>query len=158
MPILNYTTTVPAEKTVGEIIGILARKGADTVSQNYTAGEITGVSFLFNVGGVKVAFSLPANEEGVEKYMLTEAMSKLPAWKRDVTALPKERRESIRQQARRTAWRILKDWIEAQIALVESKQAEMGQVFMPYAIAGNGQTMYQLFVENNQKQLGAGGA
>jgi hypothetical protein len=60
-------------------------------------------------------------------------------------------------QAERVSWRILKDWVEAQLALIESGQAEMGQVFMPYAMNDQGRTMYELFVENNQKRLSAGG-
>lgn len=155
--ILNYTTSVAAEKTVGEIINLLAKKGATTISQEYADGVITGVSFVFKVGGLPIHFTLPANESGVERYMLDEALSKMPAWNRTEVNLPKERKQRIADQARRTSWRILKDWIEAQIALVESKQAEMGQVFMPYANHSSGRTMYQLFVENNQKQLGSGG-
>lgn len=158
MGILNYTTSVAAEKTVGEIVAILAKKGANTVSQEYTEGVISGVSFVFPVGGIPIHFTLPANEAGVQAYMLREAISKQPSWKRDLSSLPKERQASIKAQARRTAWRILKDWIEAQVALVESQQADMGQVFMPYANHTSGRTMYELFVENNQRQLSSGGA
>lgn len=41
-------------------------------------------------------------------------------------------------------------------AMVETEQAEMGEVFMPYAIV-RGKTMYDLFVtDNKQKKLGNG--
>ena len=51
----------------------------------------------------------------------------------------------------------MKSWCEAQLAIVESNQAEMAEVFLPYAIDAKGETMYRLFKESKQKQLGAGG-
>lgn len=59
-------------------------------------------------------------------------------------------------QAERVSWRIIKDWVEAQIALVESSQAEMAQVFMPYATDESGGTLYMRFLESNQKRLASG--
>lgn len=44
--------------------------------------------------------------------------------------------ERRKEQARRVAWRILKDWIEAQIALLESGMVEMEEIFLPYMLAG----------------------
>jgi hypothetical protein len=63
----------------------------------------------------------------------------------------------IREQAEWVSWRILKDWVEAQMALVESGQAEAAQVFMPYATRQDGQTMWQAYLcANEQLALGAG--
>src|SRR5579875_3753707 len=155
MPILNYTTEVAPEKTIAQIVALLVRKGARSIEQKYNAdGTVEGVIFVMPVGGLPVRFALPNNVDGVLRVMLSEKPYK-PAhhgWGRE-----KEYTAKIRAQAERTSWRILKDWIEAQIALIESGQAEIGQVFMPYALSDQGQTMYELFVENNQKRLGAGG-
>ncbi len=59
-------------------------------------------------------------------------------------------------QAVRTAWRIVKDWVEAQMALVETKMASTTEVFLPYAIGRDGKTMFQKVVENPQFLLGDG--
>jgi hypothetical protein len=46
----------------------------------------------------------------------------------------------------RVAWRIVKDWIEAQMAIVEAGQAEMAEVFLPYATIEDGTTtMFRAF-------------
>lgn len=150
--ILNYTTEVPAQKTVAEIIGMLSRKGAASITQDFFEdGRVKAVSFLLTVGGLPIRFLLPANTEGVAGVLAKEKpYTYRSPGSRDQYAMKQ------RQQAERIAWRILKDWIEAQMALIESGQAEAAQVFMPYAQHGNGQTMYQLWVENNQKQLTAG--
>ena len=154
MPILNYTTSVPVEKTVGEITSLLVRKGARSITSEFAdSGSIRAVGFVMAVGGLPVHFQLPSNSAGVKAVMLKEE----PFTPRHRgTRIEYEKRAG--DQAERVAWRILKDWIEAQLALIESGQAEMGQVFMPYATNHDGRTMYELFVESNQKQLGAGGA
>jgi len=48
-----------------------------------------------------------------------------------------------KEQAVRTSWRIIKDWVEAQMALVESELADVSEVFLPYAITQNGSTLYE---------------
>jgi hypothetical protein len=154
MAILNYTTEVPPERTVGEITSLLIRKGARSVTTNYgEGGDLQGISFIMLVGGLPVAFLLPSNVDGVAGSMLRDkpwnntrrAKGGLMGYK-----------AKIRERARWVAWRILKDWVAAQMALIESNQAEAAQVFMPFAQQKDGRTMFQLFVENNQKQLAAG--
>ena len=44
-------------------------------------------------------------------------------------------------QATRTAWRIVKDWVEAHIALVETQMVTAPQVFLPYAVMRDGRTL-----------------
>ena len=50
----------------------------------------------------------------------------------------------------RVAWRITKNWVEAQMAFIEAKQAELSQVFLPYIVNRDNLTVYELF---QQKQL-----
>ena len=140
MAILNYTTQVDANKTVGEIRAILARKGANQISIDYDEGLPAGLNFQIIFHGQPVFFRLPCNVEGVFDSLCT---AKVPAAKR------------TKQQARRVAWRIIKDWTEAQLAIVESRQAEMAEVFLPYALDNQGNTFFQGFAET-RKMLTAG--
>lgn len=151
MAILNYSTEVPSERTIGEITALLIRKGARSIHQEFKPdGSVEAVSFGMTVGGVPVKFSLPNKTAGVFAVILKDK----PHHPNHRCSL-REYEKRIQAQAERVSWRILKDWIEAQLALIESGQAEMGQVFMPYAISSSdGRTMYDLFLENNQKQLG----
>jgi hypothetical protein len=53
------------------------------------------------------------------------------------------------------AWRIIKDWTEAQLALVQAGVAELAEVFLPYAThPQTGQTFYENFI--GTLQLAAG--
>ena len=58
-----------------------------------------------------------------------------------------------RAQAERTAWRNVRDWVLAQIALVESCDAEMDEVFLPYLMDEDGNTLYQAY-SNGRLLLG----
>jgi hypothetical protein len=52
--------------------------------------------------------------------------------------------KSLREQARRTAWKLAQEWLEIQLAMVAMQQAEIVQVLLPYAVRGD-QTFFQAF-------------
>lgn len=142
MAILNYTTKIEATTTVGLIQSILARAGAHQVSVHYgTGGGVpTGVSFSVPVGPQHqlVFFQLPCNWEGVLK-----ALRKSGAEKKYLTEA----------QAVRVAWRIIKDWCEAQLAIIEAGQAQLAEVFLPYAVTKEGPTLYRAIEAGNVPPL-----
>jgi len=72
----------------------------------------------------------------------------LPAdWRAVLRVMERDRRVPRRfktsDQARRVTWRILKDWVQAQMALIAVNLATMEQVFLPYAILADGRTVYE---------------
>ena len=120
MPILNYTTSIVVEKTTSEIQGKLAKAGAQAVMTEYDNEQVlSALSFRMLCNGIMVSFRLPAQIDRI--YVLLQNDNKVP------------RKLKTRAQAARVAWRIIKDWIEAQLAIVEAEQAEMVEVFLPYA-------------------------
>lgn len=139
--ILNYTTSVNSAKTVAQIQSILGTKGATHVSVDYRDGTAIAVTFGLNVAETIVNFRLPCNVDGVSAAVKKQKPGS-SLW-RD------------RAQCERIAWRIVKDWVEAQLALVEANQAEIAEVFLPYAINGSGQTFFQAF-KGKQLALTAG--
>lgn len=131
MPILNYTTSIAVEKTTGEIQGKLARSGAQAVMTEYDSEHVLcALSFRMMCSGIMVSFRLPAQIDRI--YVLLQRDDKVP------------RKLKTRDQAARVAWRIIKDWIEAQLAIVEAEQAEMVEVFLPYAQnPATGKTLFE---------------
>jgi hypothetical protein len=132
--ILNYTTKVAAGKTVGEIITLLVKKQANSINTEYENGKAISITFVIRINDALIPFRITPNVKGV--------LSKI--------------RSTDMAQAERVAWRILLRWVEAQMALVESSQAEMGQVFLPYAVNNSGDTFWQAFQMSTTKQLTAG--
>lgn len=131
MPILNYTTTVPAEKSVGEIQKKLAAAGAQAIMQEYQDGIISHIAFRISTEHGLISFRLPANIELIKKIL--ERQRNIP------------KRFTTSEHAARVAWRILKDWIEAQLAIIETGMASLSQVFLPYAQTDSGKTIYECF-------------
>jgi hypothetical protein len=139
--ILNYTTTIDPMRTAGEISGLLAAKGARSVSIDYNQGEPVALSFSIEAYGKLFAFRLPCNVEGYEKAMTRN--SHIP------------RQYKTTAQAKRTAWRNLKEWVEVQLAFIETNQAEMTQVFLSYVITDSGQTLFQRLTQDSRGLLAA---
>lgn len=133
MPIKNYTTKIDVFKTIGEIQGCLVRHGARQIMQQYDeSGQPQAICFSietqFGIRGVK----LPANTDSVHLVLLNQKV------------------KVDKEQAARVAWRIVKDWVDAQMAILESEMVKMDEIFLPYMIADKtGNTLYQLY-NNNQ--------
>ena len=141
MPLLDYTTKVNAQKTVTEVMGLLVAKGADEISIVYDDDrQPAGLKWTVQSPRLgRVGFALPCNIDAV--------FAKLTEQRIMVTAP-----ESRRQQAIRTSWRILKDWVEAQMALLETGMVTMPEIFLPYMLSG-GQTFYQAMVAGEFRAL-----
>jgi len=138
--ILNYTTSITTQKTAGEIQEKLARAKAQAVLCEYDAEAVMcAMSFRIMTAHGAVFFRLPANAQGVLKAM--KADKKVP------------NRLKTKEQAAKVAWRILKDWIEAQLAIVDAEMADMTEVFLPYAQNDKGQTVYQAIQAGGFKAL-----
>lgn len=135
MPLLNYTTQISADKTVAEIQKKLAMFGAKRTMAEYDdSGNIVALSFQIEVKGNLVGYRLPADYKPVLVILLN-----------DPNVTPKLQTD---EQAIRVSWRILKDWIEAQLALLETQMVEPEQLFLPYMMQGD-RTLYERMVESN---------
>lgn len=53
----------------------------------------------------------------------------------------------------RVAWRILRHWVDSQMAIIELEMVQIEQVFLPYIINKNGKTLGENFVNNPQLLL-----
>jgi hypothetical protein len=142
MPLLNYTTSISADKTIGEIQKLLVKAGARAILANYRDdGTIDALSFQMPVeAGQLVGFKLPCDPEPV--LLILKRDPKVPNRLKD------------RDQALRVAWRIVKDWVEAQLAIIETRMVKPEQVFLPYAVTQSGETVFERF--ESGKLLGSG--
>jgi hypothetical protein len=65
-------------------------------------------------------------------------------------------RKTRQDHAYRVAWRILRDWVDVQMALVELEIVQMQEIFLPYVIQRNGQTLFENIVTDPSMLLGSG--
>lgn len=145
MALLNYTTGVEAAKTVGEIQGILAGHGAKSILTEYgDGGQIEALAFKVLTLHGEVGIRLPIDPDAVLKVLTQQnRLGKIP------------KRYINRPQAVRVAWRIVKDWVAAQMAILETEMVKMEQIFLPYVITGSGKTLYEAMIDRHF-QLGLG--
>lgn len=139
MGLLNYTTQIEAIKTVGEIQGILAGHGAKSIKTDYSDdGQVEALSFLIQTPHGEVGIRLPIDPEAVLKVLTQQnRLGRVP--KRYIT----------RAQAVRVAWRIVKDWVAAQMAILETEMVKMEQIFLPYVITESGRTLYEAMIDRH---------
>lgn len=151
-PIKNYSTNVSEQRTVSEIQELLAAKGARSISVDYDSERRPdAIAFVISFDDFPIPFRLPCNFEGVFESLLNGYRDEKAKRRFKAAAESKS-------QSRRIAWRIIKDWVAAQIALIEAEQATLAQVFLPYAVVNDGPTrlsMYDKFLAQvaAQRQL-----
>lgn len=130
MAILNYTTKIDAHKTIAEISAILVKHKAHRIVSDYEDGIPISISFMLSpVGCDPMFFKLPCNFNGVLGVLKKDG--KVPG------------RLKTREQAVRVGWRIVKDWVSAQCAIIEAELAVPEEVFLPYAVMKDGKTLFE---------------
>jgi hypothetical protein len=141
VPIKNYTTSVPANRSIEEIQNSLVKHGATGVLYQYEqgTGRIDSLKFQLRINDRNVAFALPVN------------------WRRFQEVLKRQAVKQHRDEAYvyRVAWRNIRDWVLAQMALYETQIIELPQIFLPFAVGSDGKTLYEK-VESSQFLLGDG--
>jgi hypothetical protein len=141
MPILNYTTTIDPSKTAGEITKVLVKLGAENIGMSYEGGKLSGMAFAIRRGPDIYAFQLPVRVDAVLTVLKSQR------------GVPNASR--TRAQAERVAWRIMKSWIEAQAAIIETQMVKLEQVMLPYMTTETGDTVFDRWEINNQLPAGA---
>ena len=144
MPLKDYTTDKSPEETIGEITKLLQPFGIRGVLSEYDdTGNIVKMSFTIRIKDQDFAYRLPSDWRPVLKYF--EQDRKTP------------RNLCTEDQARRTAWRQIYHWIDAQLALVQVNMVTMQEIFLPYwEDVRTGKTLYEVFDNNPGLLLGNG--
>ncbi len=134
MPILNYTTSIAAHRSVAEVQKLLALKGARSISIDYDKDQsISNISFAIEISGKLIHFRLPSNWRGVQKVLKRQTKAK---------------KYHTDQHAQNCCWRIILEWVQAQMAIIEAEQADMATVFFPYLLIKSKNTVYEQFLKS----------
>jgi hypothetical protein len=154
----NYTSDVPVSQTIYKIEKVLIRCGVSGITKEYDGfGNVSAVRFHIPIHGSVATVRLPADVKAATDVLwldyadgeaLTKDGSKLYTWS---TRKKKQRKDFI-EQGSRTAWKIIQDWVEIQMSMIQMKQAETAEVFMPYIWDGRG-TLYHRIRDAGFKAL-----
>ena len=91
-------------------------------------GRINALKFGLDIEGNKVGFSLPVH------------------WKKFQAVLKQQevKRWDDEDYCYRVAWRDIRDWVMAQLALYETEIVEIPQIFLPFMTTDKGITIYEM--------------
>jgi hypothetical protein len=121
---------------------MLVKAGARQIMTQYADdGSPSGVAFTLAVAGGTRGFTLPVEIDRVWKVL-----------KSDRGIQP---RHKSPEQAQRVGWRIVKDWLEAQLAIVATEMVTFDQVMLPYMRTSSGQSVYDTYLEGGFPALSA---
>lgn len=155
MPLLNYTTEVPASKSIAEIMAMLQQGGATAILLETSEGAINAISFKIKTTFGEVPFQLPANVGAVIGTINTQiqAETRQVQTRRGYKRRIPQSLYNNKEQAERIAWRIVKDWLEAQLAMNQIGAAKLEQIMLPFAVDESGRTFYARLVERGNLAL-----
>lgn len=129
-----YTTQIEPASTIAEIQDILVKHGAKSVLCNYSdEGKIESLSFSIKTEQKEIGIKLPCSPEPVQEVLKKQYQE---------GKIPRRFAEDT-HQALRVAWRIVLYWVNAQMAILETRMVKMEQIFLPYAIMRNGKTLFE---------------
>jgi len=121
----NYTTQIDAEKSIMEIEYILVKFGATNILKDYDASRPIAIHFVVDTTFGPMPFKLPMDVMQVRQVLINEKKAGR------LRSISRIKAASI-DHACRVGWRIIKDWIDAQIALLEIEMVKVEQLFLPY--------------------------
>jgi hypothetical protein len=145
MGTLKYTTTVSAQKTAGEMAVMLAKHGAAEVTTLYDEdARLVGLTFTLRTPHGPRKFSLPIKVHNVLR--LLEKQSS----RREIRT-----KFSQIDQAERTAWRVARDWLAAQLAILEADMAALDEIMLPYLLvdAETQERLYDRYLGDHEETL-----
>ena len=132
MALKNTYSTKHAGYYIEKIENALVAGGASGIGKFYEDGRIVGLQFTLPIQDKQINFKMPVGWKKVQQVLKNEG----------------ERRASEDDYAYRVSWAIMKDWVEAQMAIIASENVTMPQLFLPFAVASNGDTLFEAVMDS----------
>lgn len=156
----NYTSDVPISQTIHRIEQVLIKCGVSGIMKEYgPLGNVVAVTFQIKLEGAEPwTIRLPANvQKAWDALWLNYADGEklTPDGMRLQWSRKNKCKADFRDQAERTAWKIIQDWVEVQMSMIQMQQADFREVFLPYAWDGR-ETFYNRLKGGGFKQLTEG--
>jgi hypothetical protein len=116
----------------------------------YAEGRATGLGFILKTPHGDRAFTLPVDVDAVRRLLLKqENDGAFRSLRKGAGTF------SNPEHAERVAWRVVKDWLVAQLAMIEAQMATLDQVMLPYLHVDGDKTLYAAYREREQVAIEA---
>lgn len=151
----NYTSDVSAYESIRRIEQVLIQCGVKNIGKEYGLHQkVVALTFTIEDEGRPWTIRLPADEKAATEALWVDYMGNdlLPDGKVKWSSRKSKTRADFEKQGERTAWRIVKDWVEVQMSMIQLKQVTPLTVFLSYAWDGK-RTYYQALKESGYAGL-----
>lgn len=123
--IKNFSTEIPVSRTIAEIEKMLTKYGATAIMKEYDGETPIMLIFAIVTKHGQMGVRLPIHPDkvlAVFKKQVSDGLLPRKYWNGDWA----------NAQAHRVAWRIIKDWLDAQITLLNIEMVKLEEIFLPY--------------------------
>jgi hypothetical protein len=141
----NYTSDIPASKTVANIESYLAQCGISGIMKEYRDGRVVALVFQAPDTNGSRTIKLPSDVEGTHDFLWEQYQAEAKR--------PRRSKEDFAEQAERTAWKVMDDWVRVQMTLIAVQKKSVTEVFLPYVMVSKTQTFFEKIQTNNYKAL-----
>lgn len=150
--VVNYTTAAPVAKSLAEMQERLATSGASHIGVAYEDGSPVALTFMLRGPHGPRDFTVPVD---------VDAMQRLLRFHEDAGRFRSQRKAkghfTSREHASRVAWRVMKDWLAATLAIVEADMLRLDEVMLPYIHVSPDRTLAQAYREQEEALMLPGG-
>jgi len=127
MPLKNYTSGMAINRIFDGIQKMLVEHGAKQITFDYSDdGRAVGLTFTIQTPKGMLPIKLPVRIEKIKKVFENDGIY----CKDDL-------------QPYRTGWKNIHDWVEVQMAMIDTEMVKLEEIFLPYMAGQDG----------NKKQL-----
>ena len=127
----NYLSKSSITNIFSAIEKSLISHGAKRIVRDFNSeGLVSSISFVITTKNGDISVKLPARHDRVKKIFDEQKFKYKP------------------EQPYRTSWATIRDWVDAQMALIEWDLVKIDEVFLPYMTDKNGTTYFEHFTQN----------
>lgn len=153
----NYTSDVPVSQTIYRIEQVLLKCGVSGIAKDYGPNQkIIAITFKIPAPSGECFIRIPVNEQHAIDALWLDYVGgdKLSNDGNSVywNSRKKKTKKDFVEQGERTAWKIMQDWVEVQMSMIQMKQADTLEVFLPYIWDGK-QTVYNRVKDSGYRAL-----
>jgi len=122
----NYTTTIPAFRSIEEIQKLLVSFGAQNIIMDAENQKVTAIKFTYRINDMILPFMLPVNIDKATEVLWKEYQK--------LSRRGRKSKKDFYDEAERISWRIARDWIHTQLSILTIEATDFIHVFAGYLV------------------------
>jgi len=141
----NFTTSISAGKTIGEIDELLIEFGAENIMKVIEDKSVKAIMFTLDLQSNQIPFRIEANVEKTAEFLANE-------YNKSHSRKSKSKDDFI-NEAYNITWRIWKDWIHSQISIIATENVDAIKLLLGFVAVNKDLTLGDKFLEGEYRKM-----